>query len=541
MAEPALRWRDRLGVRLAAAFTVTAMAAVAALTGVALMATSSGVSELAAEHRARTVDDVVSTLEGAYLAATGWEGADLLPAHTLAAAGGAVLIVEVPDLGELPVPPELAIPRRQLHEHGDEQRSGERSGPGRAHRDDAPTGSPHGHEPSAAALDRSFVTSAAGVPGVPVAVDGTPDDLVARAEAPIVVDGQVVGTATLLFVTPDLPDATQAFQEQLGRSLVLGAVVAALLALVVTVFVTTRLTRPLRQLTADVERIGHGETADRSTVTVSSAPGEIGVLTAAIDGMAQDLRRQERLRRALVADVGHELRTPVTILLGELEALRDGVLPLDDEELASLHEEVQRFARLVQDVDSLADAEASGFTLDRTRLDLGAVVADAARGFAQPFSAADLTLVASLGTVEVVGDRRRLEQVVRNLLSNALRYAPPGTTVEVEVHEAGPDAVLQVGDRGPGFAPTELPHVFERFWRGAAATAVGGSGIGLAVVAEVVAAHGGQAVASNRPDGGAMLTVRLPRATTEAARPPVTAGASPPAARPAGRGARSRG
>jgi signal transduction histidine kinase len=576
------------------------------------------VGELAAEQWARAVDDVVTALEGAYLAAGGWEDADLLPAHTLAAAAGAVLIVATPDLGELPVPPGLSGTRGQLRDHGDPGRedriapwpgiddpaehdsgaesgtgdapeedttvpdtgggsspapdpgagspsapdsgsgTGQRTGPGPDERRDtptggagsgtapdatpkAPTGSQNGPEPSAQMVDLALVSATGRVGGTQLAVDATRDDVVAREETSIVIDGQVVGTATLLFVAPDLPDATQAFQAQLGRSLVVGAVVAALLALVVTVFVTTRLTRPLRQLTADVERIGHGGTTTVSDDTEPPAPGEIGVLTAAIDGMARDLRRQERLRRALVADVGHELRTPVTILLGELEALRDGVLPLDDEELASLHEEVQRIARLVQDVDSLADAEASGFTLDGTRLELDAVVADAARGFAQPFAAADLTLVLSLEPVDVVGDRRRLEQVVRNLLSNALRYAPPGTTVEVEVHEAGPDAVLRVEDRGPGFEPAELPHVFERFWRGTAATAVGGSGIGLAVVAEVVAAHGGQAMASNRLDGGALLTVRLPRAATEAARPPVTADASPPAVPPAARGARSRG
>jgi hypothetical protein len=122
MAEHELRWRDRLGTRLAVAFTATAMAAVAAVTAVALTATSSGVRELAAEQRARAVDDVVTALEGAYLTAGGWEGADLLAAHTLAAAAGAVLIVATPELGELPVPPDLSGTRRQLRDHGDRSR-----------------------------------------------------------------------------------------------------------------------------------------------------------------------------------------------------------------------------------------------------------------------------------------------------------------------------------------------------------------------------------------------------------------------------------
>jgi two-component system, OmpR family, sensor histidine kinase BaeS len=594
MAERPTPWRDRLGVRLGAAFTATALVAVAAVTAVALLATRSGVAELTAEQRARTVDDVVAALQTAYVVAGGWEDADLLPAHTLAAAAGAVLIVTAADLGQLPAPPELDITRRQLRDRGVvEDTDGDAhhdpdggtvhdtdAGPGadegtggidrrRERPDVGPGGSSGGatgegpatlpagivggerpvaaasgagarRPPSALAVTLPAGMAAGGTAPLP-AVERSSEEDDDGVHVDIVVDGRQVGTATLLFVERDLPDATEAFQAQLGRSLVVGAAAAALTALAVTAFVTSRLTRPLRRLTGAVERLRRGAPVLPPEGAHPSAPGEIGVLAAAMDGMADDLRRQEHLRRALVADVGHELRTPVTILLGELEALRDGVLPLHEEELSSLHEEVQRIARLVEDVDSLADAEASGFALERGPLELAALVADAARGYAQPFAAADLTLVPSLVPVEVVGDRRRLEQVVRNLLSNALRHAPPGTSVDLEVAEEGAEAVLQVADRGPGFDPAELPHVFERFWRGEAASTVGGSGIGLAVVAEVVAAHGGQAAAANRPGGGAVLTVRLPRATRSAGPSPVRAGASPPVVPPAARGGRWSG
>jgi two-component system, OmpR family, sensor histidine kinase BaeS len=281
----------------------------------------------------------------------------------------------------------------------------------------------------------------------------------------------------------------------------------------VTTFVTMRLTRPLRRLTRDVDRLRQGEPIE-TVPPRPHEPGEIQVLRGALDAMGADLRRQERLRRALVADVGHELRTPVTILLGELEAIRDGVLEADEEELGSLHEEVQRIARLVEDVASLSDAEAAGFTLEREPLDLAAVTRAAARGLEAPLRAAGLTLAVTLAPVEVVGDRRRLEQVVRNLLTNAARFAPEGSTVEVTVRTLDTAAVLEVLDRGPGFPPDELPQVFERFWRGSGAVGTGGSGIGLAVVAEVVAAHGGTVTAGNRRGGGAQLTVRLPRAET---------------------------
>jgi two-component system, OmpR family, sensor histidine kinase BaeS len=579
MAERPPRWRESLGIRLGAAFTATALAAVTLVTVVALVATGSGVTELAAEHRAQTVDDVVAALEGAYLAGGGWQDADLLPAHTLAAAAGAVLIVTTPDLGELPPPPDLEITRRQFRDHGraehpegtpgaelpteldrddhlddhevdqgttsgrDEGVGGRRQGAGTetsegsgspvggegavntdsAPRLDsgptAPTGPRGQNQPSSLVVEVAVVNAPNPSADRLLTAASEPETVADRVEAPIVADGQEVGTATLLFVTRDVPDATSAFQAQLGRSLLVGAVLAAVLALLVTAFVTARLTRPLRRLTADVDRIRRGAPADEAPHH-EPAPGEIGVLTAALDGMAADLRHQERLRRALVADVGHELRTPVTILLGELEALRDGILEADAAELASLHEEVQRIARLVEDVDSLAEAEAAGFSLERTSVELAVLVEEALRGFVTPLAAADLALVTDLEAVETIGDRRRLEQVVRNLLSNAAKYAPAGTSIEVAVRRAGETAVVRVADRGPGFHPEELPSVFERFWRGSAAHGTGGSGIGLAVVAEVVRAHGGTVSAANRPGGGAVLEVRLPVAPTPEGRGP---------------------
>jgi two-component system, OmpR family, sensor histidine kinase BaeS len=507
-----LRWRDRLGVRLGVAFTVTALAAVAIVTVVALTASSTGVSQLAAEQRAATARNVVATLESAYLAADGWVEADLLPAHTLAAAAGAVLVVTTPDRGELPTPPELGTTRRRLG-HGEPGPAVDEDGPTEgASEDDRVRRRRHDEEDPAAAVTAGVRSAAITL----TAADGAEPEVDQRIALPIVVDEVTVGSATLLFVDRDVTDPATAFQAGLLSRLLLGAGTAALLALLVTAFVTSRLTRPLRRLTHDLDRLRRGVPIEGGA-PLPSEPGEIGVLREALDAMGAALLRQERLRRALVADVGHELRTPVTILLAELEAIRDGVLTADDEELGSLHEEVQRIARLVEDVASLSDAEAAGFALERRSLDLGAVTEAAARGLEAPLRSGGRTLALALQPVEVVGDRRRLEQVVRNLLTNAARFAPDRTTVEVAVRTEGDDAILEVRDRGPGFPPDELPHVFERFWRGHRAEGTGGSGIGLAVVAEVVAAHGGSVTAVNRAGGGAQLTVRLPRSGAEPA------------------------
>lgn len=590
MADPrSIGLRDRLGTRLGIAFLTTALAAVAVATVSALTASSTGVTQLAAEQRHAAAMDVVGTIQSAYVDADGhWGAVDLLPAHTLAASAGAVLVVTLPDGVVLDIPSGFEDVRRRMQLRGptsggspmgpssspteggarspdtddpnepdtggsprigveDDATTGvERQGDRRAPVPDSTTrpegavprqqdgqspggpGEPRSNQgwqelneldagiavlawmPSA--VVREFGPPDRGLTRPAQATEAAPNEVIdgveERVDLPVVVDGTQVATASLLFVNREGPDPVAAFQAELVRRLLLGAAVAGVLAVIVTMFVTSRLTRPLRRLTVAVDELRRGGSealGDEHEV----GPGEIGVLQAAIDSMASDLRQQERLRRALVADVGHELRTPVSILLGELEALRDGVYEADAEQLASLFDEVQRIARLVEDVGSLADAEAAGFSLDLEPLDLAEVTAAALQGFEVPFAADEVSLAIQLQPVMIEGDRRRVEQVVRNLMTNANRFAPPHTSIAVSVRPDGADAVLEVTDRGPGFDPEGLGHAFERFWQ--ASHTVGGSGIGLAVVAEVVAAHGGSVVAANRQDGGARLTVRFPR------------------------------
>lgn len=518
---PAIPWHDRLSLRLGAAFAVTVLVTVAIVTLLALRASDTGIAELAAEQHDATARGVVAALESAYLEAGGWAEADLLPAHTLAATAGAVLIVTTPELGELPTPPELETTRQQLQQRQAPRAPADEDAPGPQRR-----GS-HTPDPQGSAVVAPVSTGPT-APATTTTAEGS--DIDERRDLPIVVDGRTVGTATLLFVGRDEPDAATAFRETLLPRLVLGAAAAGVVALLVTGFVTAWLTRPLRRLTRDVDGLRAGA-PPAAQDDRPSGPGEIRVLRDALDTMAEDLRRQERLRRALVADVGHELRTPVTILLAELEAMREGVLATEPAQIDSLHEEAQRIARLVEDVGSIADAEASGFALERRHLDLATLTRDALQGIAVSLEEADLSLVTALEPVRVEGDPRRLEQVVRNLLTNAAKFAPAGSTIEVHVRAAGTDAVAEVLDRGPGFPADELPHVFERFWRGSQAGRTGGSGIGLAVVAEVVAAHGGTVAAANRTGGGARLTVRLPRETgagNARTRPASTADAAGP-------------
>jgi signal transduction histidine kinase len=240
------------------------------------------------------------------------------------------------------------------------------------------------------------------------------------------------------------------------------------------------------------------------------APGELGELGRAFDSMAAALERHEELRQSMVADVAHELRTPVTILQVETESLVDGTRAPTPTALISLHDESVRLGRLVEDFQVLASADAAGLRLDRSRVDLATVVAGVADSLESRFVTSGVRLERGLSPAVVWADPSRLRQVVANLLANAAKFTPSGGTVSLLVVADQHCARLEVTDTGPGLAPEERDQVFERFFRGSAGQKTGGSGIGLAVVRDLVEAHGGQVKAESAQPGGAKFVVSLP-------------------------------
>jgi two-component system sensor histidine kinase BaeS len=291
---------------------------------------------------------------------------------------------------------------------------------------------------------------------------------------------------------------------------VIGAAVMALAAaLVVSGYVSRRLTRPLVTLAAAARRFAAGDRAARAGI---QAPGELGELAAAFDTMAEEVSRAETVRRRLAADVAHELRTPLAGLQAGLEELRDGLRPPDTERLAVLHDQTLRLGRVVQDLADLSAAEASALSLHLSDTDLADVARDAVAAQRPALDAAGVHVQADLSTaVPVRADPDRLHQAVSNLLANAARYCRPGDQVTVRAHMDSTSAVLVVADTGPGIPADELPHVFDRLWRGERAHSVAGSGIGLAVVRELVAAHRGSVTVESPPGHGTVVTIRVPR------------------------------
>ncbi len=327
-----------------------------------------------------------------------------------------------------------------------------------------------------------------------------------RVSAAVVARGQRVGVAVVRFTASGLAGADHALRIALWRAIAGAAGLAALLALLAGLGAARRITRPVRRLIVVTRAMGSGDRAAR--VGLISAPGELRELATAFDQMADTLDRQEQMRRDLVAGVAHELRTPIA---GH-EALLDGVAEPTPAELGSLRDEVLRLARMVGDLQTLAAADAAALLLDLSRRDLANIAATAADSLAGRFEAAAITLDRRLTPVEVRADPDRLHQVITNLLTNALKFTSSGGRVVIRSGPAGPAAVLQVADTGAGIPASELPRIFDRFWRGRQAAQVSGSGIGLSVAAELARAHGGDLAASSQPGCGTQMTLTLPRA-----------------------------
>jgi len=328
----------------------------------------------------------------------------------------------------------------------------------------------------------------------------------------ISVDERVVGVAWVRIPEPGVLPADVSFRSSVNRLLLFGGIAAGLVALLLGVVLARRATAPARALTGAARALASGDRAKRVEYEASD---EFGEMAQTFNLMADTIEEEDRLRRAFASDVAHELRTPLAVLRSEIEALQDGVRASTPAALGSLHEETLRLTRLVGDLETLARADAAGFSLERASIDLATLARETVAEFEPFFGDRGIGIEERLESSPAEADPVRMRQVISNLLSNALKFAPDHSVLRVETATEGTWAVLRVHDAGPGIPSDELSRIFDRFFRGTAARG-SGSGIGLTVVRELVRAHGGDVSASNEAGGGAVFTVRLP---SSAARP----------------------
>ena len=312
--------------------------------------------------------------------------------------------------------------------------------------------------------------------------------------------------------------------ESLRSSLLWAGLAAIVVAAGIALLLARGITRPIRRMVEATRRIAAGDYRERVAV---ASRDELGELARALNEMAAGLERVEGLRRELVANVAHELRTPLAGLEGYLEGLADGVFAPTPETLARMRAESARLRRLVEDLTELSQLESGRWWLERRPVQVAHVAAAVESTLRPQFEGKgvglDVTVAEQLPPVP--GDADRLGQVLTNLLANALRFTPPGGRVTVEAWAERDCVRLAVSDTGSGIAPEDLPHIFERFYRAdrARAQATGGSGIGLAIVKHIVETHGGTVVVRSAPGRGSSFELRLPLVPAVTARRPAQA------------------
>jgi len=311
--------------------------------------------------------------------------------------------------------------------------------------------------------------------------------------------------------------ATTGFGRRLTDSIIVSGLVGALLAGAVGYFGASWLARPLSTAAGRLRRLAAGDyrRASYDRAGPDSEISEVVAISAAVDTLTAQLQAAEDLRRRLVEDLVHELRSPLTAVRGYAEGIRDGVFPDPALAISGLERELSRIERLLSDLRHSALPSSPGAFVT---FDLSEMVQAVAGGFAARAREKQLELEvrAELPGPAILGDPDRLGQVVSNLLDNAVKFTPDGGTVRVEVSTVGDrqGPWLAVQDSGPGIPSADLHHVFDRLYRAepSRARSTGGSGIGLAIVKQIVLSHGGRVEAQNAPGSGARFVVYLPRA-----------------------------
>jgi signal transduction histidine kinase len=328
---------------------------------------------------------------------------------------------------------------------------------------------------------------------------------------PIMLNGQLIGALTL----PPPPPLSNSVSEKayiasVNRSLLIAVLAAGALAVLLTLALSRGILRRVKALTAAVQQMERGDLSQR---VPNNAKDEIGQLAHAFNAMADSLARIEQLRRNMVSDVAHELRTPLSNIRGYLEAIQDGLVQPTPAAVNSLHEEALLLHRLINDLQELAVAEAGQLKLDRQWVGVGELVDKAVqvvKGRVNGSRVIHTEVAPGLPLVDV--DSERIGQVLRNLLNNAVDYSASGGKITVGARQVNGDIQVNVYNEGAGIAPEHLPNVFERFYRvdHSRTRATGGSGLGLAIVKQLIEAHQGRVWVESAPGAYANFYFSLP-------------------------------
>jgi signal transduction histidine kinase len=324
------------------------------------------------------------------------------------------------------------------------------------------------------------------------------------------------GSIGSLHVDPTEPSevnkaAMQVAFNSIGRFFLWGGLIAVVVALILTFVLSRRILSPVKALTSAAKKLGKGDFSQRVAV---DDQGEVGELAESFNAMADNLEHNEQLRRNMVADVAHELRTPLSNLNGYLEAIRDGVIKPDATTIRSLSEEGATLSQLVNELQELSLADAGELKLTYQSEDITALIEEAVTAVRTRANTKKIKLsavfTADLPKVNI--DAYRIRQVLNNLLANALAHTGREGSITVRAQRKADDVIVSVADTGEGISTADLPNIFERFYRvdKSRARSTGGSGLGLTIAKRLVEAHGGKIWAESEPGKGSTFSFTLP-------------------------------
>lgn len=302
------------------------------------------------------------------------------------------------------------------------------------------------------------------------------------------------------------------FRDAVTEALLFSTTAALISALIVSLFVSRRVVTPIRQMMEASQRIAAGHYQER---VEAAGTDELGQLAHTFNQMATTLEQTEAMRRDLIANVAHELRTPLASIKGYMEGILDGVLPAEPDTYQQIYHEADRLQRLVNDLQELSRVEAGAFELVCRPLAIGKLIQQIASRLRPQFEEKEVSLTLNIppNLPPVQADEDRLNQVLLNLVGNALQYTPAGGAVTIAAKTQNQELRITVSDTGLGLAAGHLPHLFNRFYRvdKSRSRAGGGSGIGLTIAKHLVEAHGGHIWAESAGEGhGSVFTFSLP-------------------------------
>ena len=311
----------------------------------------------------------------------------------------------------------------------------------------------------------------------------------------------------------DVPRADRGFLRVFNLSLVVAGVLAVLAVVVIALLLSARLTRPLQGVAAAARRLGHGDLGARAE---GGPDRESHELADAFNAMADRVQRSEMLRRRAASDMAHDLATPATVLESQLQAMVDGVVPADKEQLDRARAAAGALSGVIVQLGELADAESAVLQVHARVMPLAELLGEVERAIEPLFRQHSVALTVAAGNpaLMVDVDPTQVGRAFRNVLANAAQHSPKGAPVEVEVEPQSAEVVVRIRDAGPGIAPEDLSHIFERFYRADQARGTGeprsGSGIGLTIARELLAANGGSIAVERTGPEGTSFAITLP-------------------------------